>query len=236
MQKGKLFLIPNTLGSDDISLTIPVGIKDVINNIDCYIVENIKTAAKFLKLAGLKKNLKELTFYVLNVNTPQNEISGYLDEAESGKNIGLISEAGLPCIADPGNVIVKLAHSKNIRVVPLTGPSSIMLALMASGFNGQEFAFNGYLPIDKNLRREKLKELEKKVKFAGTSQVFIEAPHRNDRLIEEMIGVLKGDTGLCIASELTGGNELIQVMPVNKWKQINYKPGKVPVIYILGKL
>ena len=236
MQKGKLFLIPNTLGSDDISLTIPVGIKDVINNIDCYIVENIKTAAKFLKLAGLKKNLKELTFYVLNVNTPQTEISGYLDEAESGKNIGLISEAGLPCIADPGNVIVKLAHGKNIRVVPLTGPSSIMLALMASGFNGQEFAFNGYLPIDKNLRREKLKELEKKVKFAGTSQVFIEAPHRNDRLIEEMIGVLKGDTGLCIASELTGGNELIQVMPVNKWKQINYKPGKVPVIYILGKL
>lgn len=236
MQKGKLFLIPNTLGSDDISLTIPVGIKDVINNIDCYIVENIKTAAKFLKLAGLKKNLKELTFYVLNVNTPQTEISGYLDEAESGKNIGLISEAGLPCIADPGNVIVKLAHGKNIRVVPLTGPSSIMLALMASGFNGQEFAFNGYLPIDKIKRREKLKELEKKVKFAGTSQVFIEAPHRNDRLIEEMIGVLKGDTGLCIASELTGGSELIQVMPVNKWKQINYKPGKVPVIYILGKL
>jgi len=133
-------------------------------------------------------------------------------------------------------VIVKLAHGKNIRVVPLTGPSSVMLALMASGFNGQEFAFNGYLPIDKIKRREKLKELEKKVKFAGTSQVFIEAPHRNDRLIEEMIGVLKGDTGLCIASELTGGSELIQVMPVNKWKQINYKPGKVPVIYILGKL
>ncbi len=107
---------------------------------------------------------------------------------------------------------------------------------MASGFNGQDFAFNGYLPIDKNKRREKLKELEKKVKFAGTSQVFIEAPHRNDRLIEEMLSVLSGDIGLCIASGLTGENELIQVLPVHKWKQKNYKPGKVPVIFILGKL
>lgn len=236
MQKGKLYLIPNTLGNDEISLTIPTGITEIINNTDHYIAENIKTAAKFLKLAGLKKSLKELTFYVLNVNTPQNEISGYLDEAESGKNVGLISEAGLPCIADPGSVIVKMAHEKNIQVVPLTGPSSIMLALMASGFNGQDFAFNGYLPIDKNLRREKLKELEKKVKFAGTSQVFIEAPHRNDRLIEEMLSVLSGDTGLCIASELTGKNEFIRVLPVHNWKQKNYKPGKVPVIFILGKL
>ncbi|MEO8514911.1 MAG: SAM-dependent methyltransferase, partial [Ignavibacteria bacterium] len=162
MQKGKLYLIPNSLGSDDLTKVIPAHVFDIINKIDHYIVENIRTAAKFLKLAGIKKPLTELMFYVLNTNSKASDIKGYLDEALSGKDTGLISEAGLPCIADPGAVIVAMAHQKGIQVVPMSGPSSILMALMASGVNGQSFAFNGYLPIDKQVRFQKFKELENK--------------------------------------------------------------------------
>lgn len=235
MQKGRLYLIPNTLGGGDIQMVIPPGITRIVNGINHYIVENIQTAARFLKLAGLNKPLKELTFYVLNKNTEANEITGYLDEAENGNDTGLISEAGLPCIADPGSVIVKLAHEREIQVVPLTGPSSIMLALMASGFSGQQFSFHGYLPIDKTERIKKLKELEKKVKLSGEPQIFIEAPHRNDRLFEDIILNIAGDISLCIAKELTCENELISVKTIQGWKKDKIVIGKVPAIFILGK-
>ncbi len=234
MQKGNLYLIPNTLGNDNVSMVIPAGVTEIINSTDFYIVENIQTAAKFLKLAGLKKPLRRLTFYVLNVNTTEAEVSSYLDEADNGNNTGLISEAGLPCIADPGNVIVKMAHAKGIRVIPLSGPSSITLALMASGFNGQNFAFNGYLPIEKTNRIRKLKELENKVKSGNQAQIFIEAPHRNDRLLDDIIKNCSGDIMLCIAKELTGENEEIIVKPISSWREEKITLGKVPVIFILG--
>lgn len=171
---------------------------------------------------------------MLNVNTTEAEISSYLDEADKGNNTGLISEAGLPCIADPGNVIVKMAHAKGIRVIPLSGPSSITLALMASGFNGQNFAFNGYLPIEKTNRIRKLKELENKVKSGNQAQIFIEAPHRNDRLLDDIIKNCSVDIMLCIAKELTGENEEIIVKPISSWREEKITLGKVPVIFILG--
>lgn len=235
MQKGKLYLIPNSLGSDDLNRVIPAAVFEVINNIDHYIVENIRTAAKFLKLAGLNKSLQDLTFYVLNTNSKDSDITTFLDEAGNGKDIGLISEAGLPCIADPGSVIVKMAHQKGIQVIPMSGPSSILLALMASGVNGQSFTFHGYLPIDKKARTEKIRELEKKVKNTGQSQIFIEAPHRNDRLLEEILEVCHGEVILSISKNLTMDTEYIASKTVDVWKKDKTILGKEPVIFILGK-
>ena len=235
MQKGNLYLIPNTLGNDDLGAAIPAGVIEIVNKIDTYIVENIQTAAKFLKLAGIKRSLKELKFSVLNVNSNDSDITGYLDDAMNGKDTGLISEAGVPCIADPGAQIVKLAHEKGIRVIPLSGPSSVIMAIMASGFNGQNFTFNGYLPINKKMRSSKLKELEKKVNFENQTQVFIEAPHRNDKLLAEMLDSLKPDTRVCIARELTMESEQVLSASVNELKQKSITLGKVPVIFLIGR-
>lgn len=235
MQKGKLYLIPNSLGSGEMKYTHPPGIQDIINETDHYIVENIGNAAKFLKLAGLKKSLKDLTFYVLNVNTPQDEISEYLEAVSDGRNTGLISEAGVPCVADPGALITAMAHEKGILVVPLTGPSSILLALMASGLNGQNFAFNGYLPIEGKERAAKLKELVRKITSDGQTQIFIEAPHRNDKLLEELISNLDGNIRLCTAVDLTMETERIITRSVSAWKKERIELGKNPAIFLLGK-
>jgi 16S rRNA (cytidine1402-2'-O)-methyltransferase len=206
-----------------------------VNKIDHYIVENIRTAAKFLKLAGISKPLTELTFYVLNTNSKQSDINSYLDEAENGKDTGLISEAGLPCIADPGSVIVSMAHQKGLQVVPLSGPSSILMALEASGVNGQNFAFHGYLPIDKTARSGKLKSLEKMVKNQNQTQIFIEAPHRNDRLFDEFLEVCSEEFILSISKNLTMETEFIASKTIREWKQNRITLGKEPVIFILGK-
>lgn len=235
MQKGKLYLIPNTLGSDDLGRVIPPYIKEVINTIEHYIVENIQTAAKFLKLAGINKPLRELTFYVLNAKSKESDITTYLDETEGGKDTGLISEAGLPCIADPGSVIVKMAHQKGIQVVPLSGPSSILLALMASGVSGQNFAFIGYLPIDKNARAKKIKGLGSKIKQEGQTQIFIEAPHRNDKLLADILSNSPGDIMLSISKNLTMETEEIITGTIEELRSKNIKLGKEPVIFVLGK-
>ncbi len=234
MQKGKLYLIPSSLGSDDLAEVIPARVFEVINQIDHYIVENIKSAAKFLKLAGLQKPLKELTFYVLTKDTRPDEYSSYLDEAMIGNDIGLLSEAGAPCIADPGAVIAAMAHEKNISVVPLSGPSSIIMALMASGLNGQNFAFNGYLPIDQKIRRDKLKELERKVKLDNQSQIFIEAPHRNDKLFDEILETCSPEMKLSISKNLTMADEDVRTETISGWRKNPLKFGKNPVIFIIG--
>jgi len=235
MQKGKLYLIPNSLGSDDLNRVIPPYIKEVINTIEHYIVENIQTAAKFLKLAGINKPLRELTFYVLNAKSKESDITTYLDETERGNDTGLISEAGLPCIADPGSVIVKMAHQKGIQVVPLSGPSSILLALMASGVRGQNFAFIGYLPIDKTARAKKIKGLGSKIKQEGQTQIFIEAPHRNDKLLADVLSNSPGDIVLSISKNLTMETEEIITGTIEQLKRKNITLGKEPVIFILGK-
>jgi len=234
MQKGKLYLIPVTLGNDNLRQTLPEPVFDIINKIDYYIVENIKTAAGFLKSAGIKKRLQELTFNILNVDTKEGEITGFLEPAEVGQNIGLLSEAGVPCVADPGSMIVSLAHEKGIQIVPLTGSSSIILALMASGMNGQNFAFNGYLPIDNIERKNRLKELERKIKSDNQTQIFIEAPHRNDRLFEAMMECSE-NLRLCIAKNLTMDDELIISKKISAWKKSKITIGKNPAIFIIGK-
>lgn len=235
MQKGKLYLIPVSLGNNDLRQTLPEPVFNIINSIDNYIVENMKSAAGFLKAAGLKKSLKELSFSMLNVNTDQNEVSGYLEAAENGSDIGLLSEAGVPCVADPGSAVVTLAHEKGIKVIPLTGPSSIILALMASGMNGQNFAFNGYLPIDQKERKNKLKELERKIKSDNQTQIFIEAPHRNDKLLEVLIESCDEGLKLCVAKDLTMENEEILSKRISAWRRSKIIIGKNPAIFLLGR-
>jgi len=235
MQKGNLYLIPTSLGNNDLMQVLPKPPFYIINEIDYYIVENIKSAVQFLKLAGLNKKPQELNFNVLNVDTKDNEITEYLSPAKKGKNIGLLSEAGVPCVADPGAKIVSLAHESNIRVIPLTGPSSIILALMASGLNGQNFAFNGYLPIDKKERRLKLLELQKLVLSQNQTQIFIEAPHRNDHLFADITDNCVENLKLSVAIHLTMAEECIKTYTIAKSRKNKMIIGKNPAIFLLGK-
>lgn len=234
MQTSKLYLIPSSLGNHELQLTLPAQVFDVINQVDYYIVENIKLGAAFLKQAGIKKKLQELDFNVLNVDTKDSELFDYLNPAFEGHNIGIISEAGCPCIADPGAKIVSLAHEKNIKVIPLTGPSSIILALMASGLNGQSFTFHGYLPIDKTERKQKLLSLEKEA-AKNITQIFIEAPHRNDTLVSDILEYCKPELKLCIAIDLTLPEESIQTKTIKTWKTGQPVIGKKPAIFLVGK-
>ena len=234
MQKGNLYLIPTSLGNNDLKQVLPDSVFNIINEIDYYIVENIKSAVQFLKLAGLNKKPQDLNFNVLNVDTKESDINEYLAPAKKGKDIGLLSEAGVPCVADPGAKIVSLAHEHNIRVIPLTGPSSIILALMASGLNGQGFAFNGYLPIDRKKRKTKLLELQKIVLSQNQTQIFIEAPHRNDHLFDDIIENCKDNIRLCVAVNLTMADENIKTLTINNWRKNKIIIGKHPAIFLLG--
>src|SRR4030095_2085383 len=233
MQKGKLYLIPCSLGNNDLDQTHPKQVFDIIDKIDNYVVENISSALKFLRRAGIKKKVQDISFNVLNANTGSKDVSVLLKAAEEGRDIGLITEAGVPCLADPGSELVSAAHEKEIHVVPLSGPSSVLLALIASGLNGQNFAFNGYLPIESKARKQKLKVLEKKVKQDNQTQIFIEAPHRNDKLKEEVINTLSGDIKLSIAKNLTMSDELIITKKISEWKVSKITLGKNPSIFLM---
>ena len=234
MYKGTLYLIPSSLGNNDLNLTLPPKVLGIINEVDYYIVENIKSAAAFLKEGGIKKKLQELEFKVLNVNTRDEELYDYLNPALEGHNIGIISEAGCPCIADPGSKIVLLAHEKGIKVVPLTGPSSVILALMASGLKGQSFTFHGYLPINQKERKEKLLLLQKEA-FKGITQIFIEAPHRNDKLLADILAACSPELKLCLAVDLTMPDEYIQTKSIKLWANDFLTIGKKPAIFLICK-
>lgn len=236
MGRGKLYLIPVPLGENtDVSDTIPAFNLRLINDIDEYVVENEKIARRFLKQMGISKPLQELTLHTLNEQTPIELIGAYLQSIETGKNIGLISEAGCPCVADPGAELVKLAHSKNIQVVPLVGPSSILLALMASGMNGQNFCFNGYLPKEQKERIVKLKELERLVLRNNQTQLFIETPYRNNHIIEDVLNNCSGELSFCIACDITLASEYIKTQTIAQWKKEKQDINKRPAMFILGK-
>jgi len=207
----------------------------MINSIDHYVVENINSASSFLKRAGIKTKIQDLKFEILNADTKEPEVSEYLSPIEAGFNVGLVSEAGVPCVADPGSKLVRLAHQKHIQVVPLAGPSSIILALMASGLNGQNFAFNGYLPIDQKQLVSKLKDLEKVVLADDQTQIFIEAPHRNDKLLSCIIQSCKDSLRLCLAVNLTSHEEYIRTDKIAEWKTNKPVIGKTPAIFLIGK-
>lgn len=233
MQQGKLFLIPTVL-AENTTHTIPAYIKDVIINTDLYIVENLKTARRFIKSIYKEKNIDECTFLELDKHKDYKFDDSFLNEIFNGKNIGLMSEAGVPCIADPGNKIVEAAHEMEIKVVPLVGPSSILMALMSSGFNGQQFSFNGYLPIDSFERKSKLQQMEILGK-KGITQIFMDTPYRNQKLLEEVLQWCKFDTMLCIACNITAKDEYIKTLPLAEWKKRKPDLNKKPAIFILGK-
>ena len=235
MAFGSLFLIPTPIGDEELSLYLPQATIDVVNCCDCYVVEEFRTARRFLKKAAIKKPIDDLTFFVLNEHTAPSEIAAYLEPIYQGSNLGLMSEAGLPCVADPGWQLVALAQSEHIPVVPLVGPSSLMLALMSSGFTGQSFAFSGYLPVEKSERVKALRELETKVYKYDQTQIFIEAPYRNDRLLQQIIEICKPDTKLCIAAEVMTGNALIETRPLWDWQQHIPNLHKRNTVFVLGK-
>ncbi len=232
---GKLYLIPTTLGEVAPDDVLPQTVKRAIDFINDYVVENEKTARKFIKSINPEKVQANLRINVLNKYTEISEHNAMIQPCLEGRNVGLMSEAGCPGVADPGAVIVKLAHEKGIQVVPLVGPSSILLALMGSGMNGQSFAFNGYLPIDKSEKKASLKNLERLSFEKEQAQIFIETPYRNNKLVEDILQSLQNSTRLCIATDITLPTEFIKTLSINDWKKTKVDLHNRPTIFIIQK-
>jgi 16S rRNA (cytidine1402-2'-O)-methyltransferase len=232
-EKGNLYLIPCTLGDTPPLEVLPLLVKKTVENTNHFIVEHEKNARRFIKIIDSKKNQAGLVIQEINKFTNEDEIPQMLLPCLEGYNIGVISDAGCPGIADPGANVVMEAHRKGIKVIPLVGPSSILLAMMASGFNGQNFAFNGYLPIDKGERKSAIKRLEKLSIEFNQSQSFIETPYRNNQLLESLLKTLHGETMLCIACDITLSSEFIRTATVNEWKKIKVDLHKRPTLFIL---
>ncbi len=229
-----LYLIPVTLGDSAIERVLPAANRDFITGIKHFIVEDVRSARRFLKKTDREINIDELTFYTLNQHTSPGEIATFLHPMKQGHDMGIISEAGCPAIADPGADVVHIAQERGYKVVPLVGPSSILLALMASGFNGQSFAFNGYLPIQPPERIKALKRLENRVYSENQTQLFIETPYRNLKMFEDIINNCDSRTKLCIAANLTLDSEYIKTKSIAEWKK-HEKPeiDKRPTIFLL---
>lgn len=230
-----LFLIPVTLGETEHRNVLPEYNRDVILQIKHFIVENIRSARRFLKKTDPSIIIDDLSFYELNKHTSAEQLTGYLKPLSDGQSVGIISEAGCPAIADPGADIVAIAQRKKYKVVPLVGPSSILMALMASGFNGQSFAFHGYLPIDASARTERIKVLESRIYSEHQTQLFIETPYRNEKLLDDLIRICKPSTKLCVASNITCDDEMIRTLPVKEWKNKKPELNKRPTIFLIYK-
>lgn len=233
MQNGTLYLIPVPLAEEAAHKTFTPYLVDTINQIDTYIVENSKTARKFLKEAGLKTPQKDLIVHDYDKQAQKESVASFFKELSAGKDVGLMSEAGCPGVADPGANIVAEAHKRGIKVVPLVGPSSILLALMASGFNGQSFAFWGYLPIDKEQRSKRIKDLDLSASRYKQTQIFIETPFRNNQMLDEVLKSCKPHTQLCIACNLTGEDEFIKTQSIYNWRKEEIDLHKKPAIFLL---
>lgn len=232
--KGRLFLIPSPLGEGDPHEVLPGGVFDAIAHIHTFVVEEVRTARRYLSAAGLKGKIDSLTFYELNEHTAEADAAGYVALLEQGQDVGLISEAGLPAVADPGSILVAAAHRHGIEVVPLVGPSSLMMALMSSGMNGQSFAFTGYLPVKPQERRAKLSELEKLSRRTGQTQIIIETPYRNDALMADMLEILSGATRICVAANLTQPDAYVQTCTVEQWRSNVPTIGKRPCVFVIS--
>ncbi|CAM1358120.1 conserved hypothetical protein [Tenacibaculum sediminilitoris] len=233
--KGKLYLIPTTLGDTEPLEVMPLSVRKVVEQLDYFIVENEKSARRFIKRITPTKSQPSLELMLLDKYSDDLETKNYLDACEKGISVGLLSEAGVPAVADPGASIVKLAHQKGVQVVPLVGPSSILLAIMASGMNGQSFAFNGYLPIDKSDRKRAIKDLEKLSKEKNQSQLFIETPYRNEKMLDDLRATLSPETRVCVACDITLPTEYIKTLTVKEWKQVKTDLHKRPAIFIIHK-
>lgn len=234
-QKGKIYLIPTTLGETSPLEVLPLSVKKIVEQVDYFIVENEKSARGFIKSICPGKSQPKLIISLLNKFTDPLEIPDFLEPCFEGNDIGVISEAGCPGIADPGAEIVKLAHQNQIKVIPLVGPSSILMAMMTSGMNGQSFAFNGYLPIDKQQRKKQIKRLEKRSQDENQSQLFIETPYRNDAFLSDLITTLHPQTNVCVACDITLTTEMIQTKTVEEWKKTKVDLHKRPTLFIFHK-
>ncbi|MBR6972398.1 MAG: SAM-dependent methyltransferase [Bacteroidales bacterium] len=233
MANGKLYLIPSPLGEGAVADSVPPRNIYIIESIKHFVVEEITTARRFLSRCGMKGKIEGLDFYELNEHTDPSVGAGYVSLLLDGNDVGLISEAGLPAVADPGNVLVAAAHNAGIQVVPLVGPSSLMMALMASGLQGQNFAFNGYLPVKEDARKSKLRFYEAHSRKMNQSQIFIETPYRNDSLLASIMEVCSPSTMLTVAADISLPAEFIRTMSVGQWKKTGIKIGKRPCVFII---
>ena len=229
---GNLYLIPNTLGEDNFSFILPDEVKSVIESLDYFIVENERTARAYIKRLLPDKIQKDIHVEIIDKHTDPLDLPGFLKPIENGKNAGIISEAGVPCIADPGAEIVSIAHRKGLKIIPLVGPSSILLALMASGFNGQQFAFRGYLPFDQQIRKRVFQAMNKDIKD-GITQIFMETPYRNNKLLDEFLKIMHPETKLCIACDITLENEYIRTKTIANWVGSLPDLHKRPTIFLI---
>lgn len=235
MSEAKLILFPVPLSEGDIDHVLPAWNVQLVKEVKFFIVENVRSARRFLKKCCREIDIDSLTFFTLNRHTQAAEIESFIAPLLAGNDMGVISEAGCPAIADPGADVVAIAQRHGIKVVPLVGPSSILMSLMASGFNGQSFAFHGYLPIDSAERARKFKQMENDITRADQTQIFIETPYRNNKLLEEMARVLPRNLRLCVASDITGAAESIITRNVKEWASAKYDYDKVPTIFLLYK-
>lgn len=233
-QLGTLYLIPTPLGEDDGAMAaLPEQVKAIVAQLDTFVVEHPKTARRHLKQFGIPRPIQEITLLPLNEHTPAKEVEVLLQPLLEGKDLGLMSEAGCPAVADPGSALVRLAHSRGVTVIPLVGPSSILLALMASGLNGQSFAFHGYLPVEKSERNKRLKELEEESRRRQRTQIFIETPYRNRHLLEDILAVCSPGTLVSVAADLTLPSQYIRTYSVSQWKKQSPDLDKRPAIFLL---
>ncbi len=235
--KGKLILFPVPIGAEEIGMSLPAANMELLATCRTFIVEELRTTRRFLKRAGYPYPIDDTVFFELNEHTSHEDIGNYLDAIERGENIGLLSEAGLPCVADPGAMITRVAQRRGIEVVPLVGPSSLMLALMASGFNGQSFAFNGYLPVDKSKRAASIRHLEERLHREHQTQLFIEAPYRNNQMLEALCSVLQPNTMICVACDLTLPTQYIRSLSAAKWQKEREKVNlhKRNTVFLIGE-
>jgi len=234
-KKGKLYLIPSVIAPGTESAALPTELTRICNSINYYLVENIRTARRCLSAMHISRPIHELSFEELSKKTDAREISHLMQPILKGKNVGVMSEAGCPGIADPGARAVAYAHHNGIEVIPLVGPSSIFLALMASGFSGQSFAFSGYLPIDKKEKTQVIRALSETLKKTGQTQIFMETPYRNDQLINDLLNTLDAGTRLCVAKNITGKDEKIKTLTIGEWKKKKPELHKIPCIFLIGQ-
>lgn len=225
-------MIPSPLGDGPVEAVLPAGVLAVLPSLKCFVVEEVRTARRFLSAAGLKGHIQELEFHTLNEHTQPQEVEALSGLFDDGRNVGLISEAGLPAVADPGAALVALCHRIGIKVVPLTGPSSLMLALMASGLNGQSFAFAGYIPAKTDERKAAIRRLEKRSLAENQTQILIETPYRNDSLMADLVSTLDPRTRLCVALNITCEDEFIQTRSAAQWKKQLPVLGKRPCVFL----
>ncbi len=230
--KGKLFLIPTVISAGTERKVIAPIILESLKTINYFLVEEVRTARRYLSSLNIYESIEDLQFQVLNKDTKEEALEKFFEPVLSGHNLGILSESGCPGVADPGAIAVNYAHRKKIKVIPIVGPSSLLLALMASGLNGQQFAFHGYLPIDAKEAARKIKELEKESELKNQTQIFIETPYRNNQIVKHLTGSLKGDTQLCIAVDLTGENEFVETKLASAWKKNMPLLPKEPAVFL----